>query len=251
MPDAILVTRPKVQADRYQKILEADGYEVFTEPLLIQKNLDFEIPDTGNLQGLIFTSAAGVESYCAKASLPDLPVYTVGPQTVEAAIEAGAKNVISAEGNADDLTALIAGRNDPENGSFLYVRGVHSAADLKGEMEQKGFKVESLNVYEMEKVSAFSPALIDKIKAREIAAATFFSKRTAENFCRLAASHNLEAELGHIKALCISAAVLNYVHTLPWRGVYAALTPDRAGMNALIEAQFDVSKQSSKSGVLK
>lgn len=249
MPGAILVTRPKIQADIYQKILEADGYEVFAEPLLIQNNLDFEIPDTAKIQGVIFTSAAGVESYCAKAALLDMPVYTVGPQTAEAAREAGAKNVISGGGNAQDLISLIERQADPEKGSLLYVRGVHSAADLKGTLGAKGFKVESLTVYEMDEVVAFTPALISKIKSREIAAATFFSKRTAENFCKLAASHNLEAELGHIKALCISAAVLNYVHTLPWRGVYTASTPDRAGMNALIKAQLDVSKQSSKSGV--
>ena len=243
MPRVILNTRPEPQAGVYHSMLEGEGYAVFTEPMLTRKTLAFDTPAPEGFQALVFTSASAVEVFAGENIARKNPVFTVGPQTQEAASAAGFQNVTSAQGTADELIAHVADALDPAGGPLLHVRGVYCAQDLKAGLVAMGFGVENLVVYEMENVPDFTPALIAKLEEGAIEVVTFFSKRTAENFDRLVRKHGLVRALGHIKALCISGAVLSYVQSLPWCEAYTAETPDRAGMNALIHAQSGLKRQ--------
>ncbi len=52
-------------------------------------------------QAILATSANGVRALARRSRARDLPVFAVGPQTAEAAREAGFANVKSADGDAE------------------------------------------------------------------------------------------------------------------------------------------------------
>ena len=83
--------------------------------------------DLDGLQGLIFTSANGVEQFAARSPDRSLPAWCVGAMTAAAARRAGFA-ARSADGDVGDLAALVVAGHRPGAGDFLHLRGAHAAA---------------------------------------------------------------------------------------------------------------------------
>ncbi|MCB9983927.1 MAG: uroporphyrinogen-III synthase [Rhodospirillales bacterium] len=252
----ILVTRPEVQAGLFVDDLTVGGYEAFVEPMSAIVPLDFHVPDFGRYQGLIFTSANALDIYAKTHKDRSLPVYVVGRQTQEMAYEHGFKKVYSARGKAADLVDYIKGHVPDVKRPLLHVRSTHLAYPLKEALQNTGYNVGQLIVYDAPVRDEFSTAAVELLQNNCIQAVTFFSKRTAENFLKLIEAAGLEDCLAGIKALCISETVLQYVRPELWQNACVAAQPDRQGMLDLIAqncvmradkkqiSHFDVERQS-------
>lgn len=234
MSGKILITRPQEAADRFSKELHGQGFEVLSAPMLVIRALEFDAPDLSPYQALIFTSANGVRSFCERVNGRDFAVYVVGKQTQEEAQDKGFQEIYTANGGTEELVAMIANEAPDQGRPFLHVRGVDIAKPLDELLEAEGFNVQNLIVYEADAVAEISPNIVSAIKNSEIEGVMFFSKRTAENFVQLARKNHLLDALKSIKALCISAVVLECVQSLQWSETYASDQPDRAGMLALL-----------------
>ncbi len=230
----ILITRPEGDAEVYALELEALGFKTLSEPMLEIEPATFAKPDLDRYQALIFTSARAVRLFCERVKERDLPVYVVGERTASEARKFGFDQVFDAGGTGDDLAALVAQNITDKFTPLLHVRGEHVARPLDEMLAGHGIKLEPLVVYTANKIERFSSGF----SLKDVDAVTFFSKRTAGNFMRLIkASKNL-AKLRHIKALCISEAVLKCVQPDVWEQTYVADTPDRRGMEALLGRAF-------------
>ena len=230
----ILVTRPKTQAGLFADDLAGRGYEAFVEPMSIIEPLDFHVPDLGYYQGLIFTSANALEIYAQAHKDRSLPVYVVGRQTQEMAYEHGFKKVYSARGNAANLADYIKGHVPDMKCPLLHVRSTHVAYPLKEALQNTGYNVGQLIVYDAPMVEAFSDEGCAFLENGRVQAVTFFSRRTAENFLKLIEGAGLTEVLAGIKALCLSKSVLQCVRPELWQGAYVADKPERQGMMDLV-----------------
>ncbi|MEM7651119.1 MAG: uroporphyrinogen-III synthase [Pseudomonadota bacterium] len=247
----ILITRPEKEAQKLAAALAERNIPSFIEPLLSIKFLDFELPQLEALQGLIFTSANGVEALAqatdesglAQIDKSEMPVFLVGSATQDAAHSAGFKNTQASDGGGEALAALIKRFCKPENGPFLHIRGEDIAYDVGADLKDAGFEVESVIAYRAVQASSLSTDAQDFLKDGRVDAITFFSKRTAECFMELCSQAGLSAALGDIKALCISESVVKCVRSSFGpnfgRGTYAAEKPDQAGMLALIQQHYN------------
>jgi uroporphyrinogen-III synthase len=203
----LIVTRPKEDAEALQGKLEALGHEVVLSPLLeIGAIADTIIPDE-RYQLLTLTSANGARTLARHPDLPrlkNIPVLTVGPQSAEAARNAGFSNVAMAGGDAAGLADHIAQNRDPKRGPLLYVSGRDTAGDFTGRLESRGFRVIRVIAYEARAASELAP------EARAAADAVFlYSPRTARVWAELA--HRAHVDGRAMMHLCISrnaAAVL-------------------------------------------
>ncbi len=234
----ILVTRPREDAITTQNAFEAAGFETLSSPLLEITPLDFSLPDLASYQGLLFTSQAGVRFF--KNSLqaplpPDIRFFTVGDQTAETAKQCGFDPVFSAQGTGADLVALVQSHTTNFSKPYLYLRGDLVARPLRPLCEICGIVLHEKRVYKACPLPTFTPETLSALKAGQISAVLFFSKRTAAIFLDIITRLAMEYTLATINALCISESVLVCVHPAPWRGAYSAKHPNGKSLLDLAE----------------
>ncbi|MCB1532933.1 MAG: uroporphyrinogen-III synthase [Alphaproteobacteria bacterium] len=234
MSGSILITRPQNQAEAFAKSVHALGLETLIAPMISVEPVAFETPDLNDFQALIFTSAQGVKFFTGQVRLRDIAVYVVGPQTEQAALAAGFEEVYSADGDAGDLVDLIDNEAPDTARPFLYVRAKETAKPLEEMLEKRGFTVESLIAYETKNTATLPEEIVQSLKAGDIQAVTFFSKRTAENFVKAVSERGLADSFSTIKALCLGDSMLEYVRLLRWQDTYVSDKPDQENMLALV-----------------
>ncbi len=231
----VLITRPAQDAQIYSNALSGEGFNVLLSPMLEIVPKSFDIPDLSKYQALLVTSANALRVLAPLVRQRDIKLYVVGENTKEEALALGFTDVVSSGGAARDLAVLVREEANKDGLPLLHIHGEDIAKSVAQILDLYGFNVEDLIVYKAKRVNAFSSEVLDKIRDGSIEVVTFFSKRTAKNFMRLIDENELSGALGGIKALCISSGVLECVQLRGWAKTYMAKTPDRKGMQALLE----------------
>jgi len=234
-PNTVLLTRPLVSSEAMAAEVKKLGFEVLIEPMLSIEPVAFDLEQPERYQGLLLTSANAIACLEDDRLSKDMPVYTVGNQTAEAAKDQGWKNLISAKGAGADLVDLVKAHVDPGKGPLLHVRGVNTALPIHILLSEAGYNVDLLTVYRAVPASVLSETCRYALSSGQIEIIPFFSKRTAEAFLRLVDEHRLSEALSSIKSLSISANVLECVRTYTWRQMEVSQSPDLPGMLAGLE----------------
>lgn len=224
----ILITRPQESAQNFAHVLNTLGYQTIISPTLSVTPIDFDLPDLTTYDGLVFTSTNAVRLFCESTDERDIDVFVVGEQTKQATEATGFQTIHSADGNSDDLIALI---QNSKASRLLHIRGKHVMRSMKEALTH----VNELIIYETVMVDHFSQEALDVLQNETLEAVTFFSKRTAESFINLIKKNDLEDQLKPIKALCISAAVLEYIQSQKWLETYTSEHLNREGMLQLVQ----------------
>ena len=201
----MLVTRPEPDASETAARLNALDIETVIDPLLIARTLPTSLPPADGFAALAVTSANALRALDDRGDLSGyrgLPLYAVGDRTAETARRLGFGNVTSARGNANDLVALLAEAG--VKGPILYPAAKQQAADLAKALAPHGIMVITAPVYDMVPSTGLSDATTAALTSGAIAAALFYSRRTAETFATLAAGLRDRTKLG---MLCLSETV--------------------------------------------
>lgn len=201
----MLVTRPEPDASETAARLSALDIEAVVEPLLIAETLQTTLPPAQGFAALAVTSANALRALHDRGELPRflrLPVYTVGDRTAALARSFGFAEVVSAGGSVDDLVALLARAGI--DGPVLYPAARRQAADLAKALAPYGVMVIAAAVYAMNPAPRLSALTRGHLESGGLAAALFYSRRTAETFASLAAGLEDKSRLG---MLCLSEAV--------------------------------------------
>ncbi len=230
-----LVTRPREDAEGVVRLLRERGIDAVVEPLLrIVPLAGVSVPLDG-AQAILATSANGVRALAAATPVRDLPVLAVGDASARCAREHGFAEVLSAEGDADSLVALVRERLDPAAGALVHAAGTTVAGDVSGALAAAGYEVRRVVLYEAQVAEALSPGLKGELAAGKIDLALFFSPRTARTFVNLLRGHGLDASCAGIAAYCLSRAVAEQLAPLPWGRLRVAARPDMASLMAALD----------------
>lgn len=230
----VLVTRPREDAERTAARLQSHGHEVFIAPLLdIRFRTGAQI-SLEEVQAILVTSANGIRALAARTPRRDLPVFTVGPQSAEAARVLGFADVKSADGDAAALAEVVKSWARPGDGALFHARGTETRGRLAEALTAAGFTVRSEVLYEAVAANALSAPTHEVLRAGAIEGILLYSPRTARLFRDVVAKAGLDAACSTIDALCISAATAAALGDLPFRSVRVADTPNEAGMLALL-----------------
>ena len=233
-PRTLLLTRPLAQSQAFAAELAErlpGRFRPAISPLLDIVPLPGPL-DLDGIQGLIFTSANGVEQFASRTAHRSLPVWCVGEMTAAAARQAGFA-ARSADGEVAGLAALIIAAHRPGAGEFLHVRGAHAAGDLTGRLSRAGVPARGAEIYDQVALPLTAEAR-ELLAAGRIAVITLFSPRTAG----LLATRGKDAgwDLSGTVAVAISAAAdAAFGVTAPAERRIAA-APTRAGMLAALAA---------------
>lgn len=231
----ILVTREAREAQRLSQELAALDLSPMIEPLLTIKlraeGAQLLDPFLREAQAVLFTSANGARAFAAASARRDLRVFAVGDATAAAARALGFADVVSAGGNVEDLAARVIATLQPAKGPLVHAAGSVIAGDLGESLSAAGFALRRAVLYEAVPATRLGDAARAALEGGEVAAALFFSPRTAATFVRLAAE--LRAPWAQVIAIALSPAVAAKLAALPWRRIAVAAAPREA---ALLEA---------------
>jgi len=201
----MLVTRPEPDASETAARLGALDIEAVIEPLLVAETLPTSLPPPEGFSALAVTSANALRALDHRdqvAGYVRLPVYAVGDRTAALARQYGFTQVTSAEGNLNDLVTLLARAG--VHGPVLYPAAKQQSGDLAKALAPHGVMVITAPVYAMRPVTSLGAATRENLESGAIAAALFYSRRTAETFATLAGALRDKTRLG---VLCLSEAV--------------------------------------------
>jgi uroporphyrinogen-III synthase len=226
----VLLTRPRAQGESFaQKLIQRFGDRVrpVIAPLMATDYLSPPAPD-GPFAAVVFTSAHGVEGAVRLGlELPKI-AYCVGQSTATSATAAGLE-AKSADGNADDLVAVIKG--DAPNGRILYIRGVDTSGDLASALISKGFPTVSLQVY-LQKPIPFQRESIALLRQDTAVILPLFSPRSAQSFHDALPSD----ARANLLIVAMSDAVAKAAADIPHTALLVARNPDAPGMLEGIES---------------
>ncbi len=159
-------------------------------------------------QSICVTSKHAVRMLAQQDLGRSIAVYAVGEATAKEATALGFSHVVDAGGNVKSLIEYIEKHNDPKRGTLLYARGVDVSADLAGALRGKGVSVREVVTYKAEFVDSFPQDYIAALKANAVDGVMFFSRRSAENYVRLAREHGLQS---HEQCIAIGESYLQEI----------------------------------------
>jgi len=231
----ILVTRPAVDAARTAAALRVRGHEAIVASLLTIEYLPNTALGEGPWSAIAVTSANAAHAIAAhkrRGELRHFPVFAVGRQSAQELRAEGFADVISADGDVDDLAALVAARLKPP-ARLLYLAGEERSGDLAGVLRAKNFAVDTVAVYRVA-AAATLPAEAATALRGDLHGVLHYSRRSAEAF--LSAARNaglLEAALSKPVHFCLSAKVAEPLREAGAADVRIAAQPDEAALLSL------------------
>jgi uroporphyrinogen-III synthase len=238
----VLITRPREEAKALALRLEPLGFEPVIDPMIAVRFLADATVDVTDAQAIVFTSTNGVRALKTARggnSLPrTLPVFAVGGTTAAAARAAGFHEIIEGEGSIEGLARLIVARCPPSAGTVVHISGSVVARDLVPMLAPSGLRVTRAVLYESVQATTLRPETRAGFAAGEIAAALFFSPRTAQAFVKLADDAGLAASMGTVVAIALSPAVADTLR-LPFARLVTAARPTT---DALLERLADIGR---------
>lgn len=229
----LLLTRPQEASVRFAQALEARGcrFRAVISPLF---SIEFigPLPDACAMRGLIFTSANGVAAWRALGGRTDLPAYTVGAATAEAARAAG-MTASSADGTADDLVAWLSAMRPP--GPLLHLHGKNARGDVAARLSAAGLACSDAVIYDQPEQPPSAEARA-ALAGPQPVIAPVFSPRTAKLLAR-------EAVKAPLLVAAMSEAVAKALASLHKRELMVSPRPESEAMTDVVAGLLDRAKR--------
>ncbi|MEL6642649.1 MAG: uroporphyrinogen-III synthase [Pseudomonadota bacterium] len=223
----LFLTRPRAASERFQQMCEARvgrALPVIIAPVIRIEHLADPV-DLSGYEAVVFTSSNAVAS--AGQGRGRL-AYCVGAVTAEVARTAGF-DARSADGNADDLVALI--RREAPRGRLLHLRGEHSQGDVAGRLTAAGFPTDERVVYRQTPQPIPQTVWADVPDGAELLLPVF------SPFSAKALSATLPKGAYDITVIAISHAAAEHAPG-PARALHVARRPDGAAMADEVAALY-------------
>ncbi|MFN3671093.1 MAG: uroporphyrinogen-III synthase [Bosea sp. (in: a-proteobacteria)] len=234
----IFVFRPQADAERTARAIAARGHDALVAPLFTIVPLPEPAPE-GAFDALVLTSGNGV---AALASAPqawrELPLFSVGARSARRARDAGFGDARSADGDRNDLVALI-GSNLKPPARLLLILGRDRHEDVPDRLREAGFDVTIWTSYAAEAVSALPDAAAKALRDGAADAALHYSARGAQTFIDLSRKAGLEQQAAALTHVALSAEVAGPLIAFGAEIVLVSEYPEEAGLFAALDQVSD------------
>ncbi len=234
----IFVFRPQADAERTARSIKARGHDAILAPLFTIVPSDEPAPE-GPFDAIVLTSGNGVPALAAAPpAWRDLPVFSVGARTAKRARDAGFGDARSADGDRNDLVALITS-NLKVPARLLLILGRDRHEDVPDRLKDAGFDVTVWTSYAAEAVSDLPAEAVTALREGQADAALHYSARGAQTFMALARKAGLESQAGALTHVALSAEVAAPLIATEAETVLVAEYPEEAGLLAALDQVSD------------
>ena len=230
----VLLIRPRPDGEATARLLAQRNIEAVVAPLIEIREIDNPTLDLEAVQAVLVTSANGARALAGATARRDVRLFAVGDASAETAAQSGFEDVTSAGGDVGALAAMVRERLSAAAGALVHVIGSAVAGDLSGELAKYGFAVRQIQLYQARTVENLPEQARRALVEGAVAAALFYSPRTAAHFAHLVAAAGLESYCRPLIAVCLSAAVAETLAALPFAEVRIARVPDQNSLFAVL-----------------
>ncbi len=232
----LIITRPSPDAESLAAEVGRLGAEPILSPVMAIRCRDVTVDLTG-VNALAFTSLNGVRAFASLSGERSLDVFAVGPATATGADSLGFDRVLAADGDVQNLAALIA--KAKPRGQVLHLAGSDRAGDLVKLLAGYGVPARRDVIYDAAEIETLSrSALGVLVDESENPAIVFFSPRSAGLFLKQVRRAGLEARLADASALCLSNEVAKLAGDARWKRLLVADARNAEAMLRLIKAMI-------------
>lgn len=185
---AVIITRAQPGASASAQRVRDFGLRAIESPALSLRLVD-PVPELRleGSAGVLFTSANGVRFFKDVSRQRDLAAWCVGPSTAEAAQEAGFSTVHNADGNSEDLAALVTRNADPSHGHLVHVANTAAGEILQTTLSHAGFDVQFVGLYAPEDAESLSGEAKDVLSTEKTVCVLIHSAKGGSSFAKLCA----------------------------------------------------------------
>lgn len=226
----VIVTRPADDAHETAALLKARGHAAILAPLLGVHYHDGHPLHLDGIQALLFTSVNGVRAFARRTALRHFAVFAVGSQTTRAAQDLGFTDIRNADGNSEDLAAVVRKTATPDKGALLHAAGAEAEGRLAAMLTAAGFTVRTEVLYDVPAATELPPSVRAALESGGADAVLLFSSRSAQVFAECVAKARLAPACESLIGVCISEAAARPLGALPLKEVRIAARPNQMAL---------------------
>jgi len=216
----ILLTRPLEDSTEMIFKFKSLGHQVSHFPLLKIEKVNYHEINFLDLGGIIFTSANAVKFLDVKKINKKIFCFCVGNATEIKARNVGFQNVITAEGNVQNLKELIFQNFDQKDGKIFYVSGKNISFDLDQQLSKEGYNIKRIINYRTIHNENFSDNFIDELKLNMPDIVYIYSQNSALNFLKLIKNNKTEHLWLDTNLMCIGEKTSSILNEIKWKKIF-------------------------------
>ena len=216
----ILLTRPLEDCSEMILKFQSLGNKVSHLPLLKIEKVKYEEPNLLEFKGIIFTSANAVKHFNVKKIDKKISCFCVGNATEKKARGVGFQNVITAEGNVENLRELILQNFDQNDGKMIYVSGETISVDLDQQLVREGYKIERIISYRTIQNESFNDNFVKELKLNMPDIVYIYSQNSAVSFLKFIKLHHLDNLWMNTNLMCIGEKTSVIFNEIKWKKIF-------------------------------
>jgi len=216
----ILLTRPLEDCSEMILKFRSLGYQVSHLPLINIEPLNYEKIKFSDYKGIIFTSANAVKFLDFKDIDKNLLCFCVGSSTEKKARSVGFQNVISAEGNVNNLKELVLQNFNSKDGKLIYVSGRIISFDLDQELSKQGYSIKRIINYKTNHNKKFDENFVKELKLKIPDMVYIYSQNSASSFLSFIKIHQFESLWMNTNLMCIGEKSSSILNEIKWKKIF-------------------------------
>ena len=216
----ILLTRPLEDCSEMILKFQSLGNKVSHLPLLKIEKVKYEEPNLLEFKGIIFTSANAVKHFNVKKIDKKISCFCVGNATEKKARGVGFQNVITAEGNVENLRELILQNFDQNDGKMIYVSGETISIDLDQQLKREGYKIDRIISYRTIQNESFNDNFVKELKLNMPDIVYIYSQNSAVSFLKFIKLHHSDNLWMNTNLMCIGEKTSAILNEIKWKKIF-------------------------------
>ncbi|MBA8877992.1 uroporphyrinogen-III synthase [Phyllobacterium myrsinacearum] len=234
MEKTVLVTRPLPAATRTADRLRAQGFAPALLPLTQIVPLNPTMPE-GMFNAVVATSANALVHASEELLAPflQLPCFTVGDATADAARARGFETVTTGDSDGESLAETIV-EDLCSGGSLLYLTGHVRSPEFERAVKSAGFLCSSLAIYDTNSVSYTTDFLMRSLGSKHLDCCLLYSRMSSEVFSSLIDELKLTYLFENTMFLCLSRRIADGISGLQNPIIKVAARPDEDALFDLL-----------------
>ncbi len=216
----ILLTRPLDDCFEIIIKFKSLGHQVSHLPLLNVEKLNHPEIDFDEYKAIIFTSANAIKFLETKKIKKDILCFCIGNATEKKVRAKGFQNVISAEGNVENLKELIIQNFNKETGKIIYLSGELISTNLDQLLSQEGYLLKRIINYKTTHNQNFNVEFVEELKLKMPDIVYIYSKNSALSFLNFIKNYRLESLWMNTNLMCIGEKTSSILNEIKWKKIF-------------------------------
>ena len=216
----ILLTRPIEDCKDLIIKFKNLGHVVSHMPVIKIEKLNYEIKKVSEFKAIIFTSANAIKYFDTKLIDKKILIFCVGEATERKVRSCGFQNIVSAEGNVNNLKELIIQNFEPSSGKMLYFSGETISNELDKDLSSHGYTVERIITYSAQFIENLDENFIESLRKNIPDIVYIYSANSAASFLRLIKNYDIGNLWMNTNLMCISEKTSSVLNEIKWKKIF-------------------------------